>query len=570
MEVPADGQVLLGIMDSIDGQKKISRRRKEMSRTTWRGIRSDIWVAFDIAKLPRPVLRQDEVLMPEWAELLDILKAGEERKDQFFVKARKGLSPLIRFCSSNGVLPYNVNEAVLERVLILQCQRHVANRAQSITRNIARLWNEAIEKVPGWPKIALRVPEADKYESPPWSTYPHELLAKIEDYRASRTEEMTFEACIEDTAPDWEYDEANELPPRGHNSRRERQDRRVLRSSSADKERRLLRVYFGALVEIGVPPQEMANLGIVLDPSRVARGLSRIQKRIGPKKPKNSHLRGIANALVGFAEWAVERGLVPPQWPDKIRKMRNLAQPDYSHLTEKNQRFVNRLEDETFRQTFQCLPDILIEESEAEKKVRKDKEPKLTAEKRARLYQTAAIVELALATGLRVSNLASLDLEQHFDTIMGGQTSIIIPGEQMKNGDSVNIPLSDETVKIIEFYRSHHRGHLAKGPTTKLFPGKSDGHIGTGTIRDRIYLAARRHLGCKMTPHQFRHAIARLIDDSEPDAPGLAAKVLGQRGQGAIRHYMERHRRGAFRRFNEIRNANRGAYAKQKGNDDVL
>jgi integrase len=557
-------------MDSIDARKKTSRRGKEMSRTTWRGIRTDVWKAFDIAGLPRPVLRQDEELMPEWAELMDVLKAGEEQKEPFFVKARKGLSPMVHFCSSNGVLPHNVNDAVLERVLILQCQRHNVKRARSIVRKACHMWNETIEKVPGWPKIVLRVPEADKYESPPWSVYPPVLRAKIEDYLASRTEEKTFEACIEDTAPDWEYDEANGLPPRGHNSRRERQDRSVLRSSSAEKDRGLLRVYFGALVEIGVSPKEMANLGIVLDPSRVARGLTRIQKRIGSKKQQNSHLRGIANALTGFAEWAVERGLVPPQWPDKIRKMRNLAQPDYRNMTDKNSRFVNQFEDETFRQTFQCLPDILIEESEAEEKVRKGKEPKLTAERRARLYQTAAIVELALATGLRVSNLASLDLEEHFDTTQGGKTSLIIPGDQMKNGDSVNIPLSDETVKIIDVYRSHHRGHLTKGPTTKLFPGKSNGHIGTGTIRDRLFLAAQRHLGCKMTPHQFRHAIARLIDDSEPDAPGLAADVLGQRGQGAIKHYMERRRRGAHRRYQEIRDANRRAYAKQKGNCDVL
>ena len=48
-------------------------------------------------------------------------------------------------------------------------------------------------------------------------------------------------------------------------------------------------------------------------------------------------------------------------------------------------------------------------------------------------------------------------------------------------------------------------------------------------MTDRIEKAVRKHLGVKLTPHQFRHLAAKIILDANPGAYELVRQMLGHK-----------------------------------------
>jgi integrase len=69
-----------------------------------------------------------------------------------------------------------------------------------------------------------------------------------------------------------------------------------------------------------------------------------------------------------------------------------------------------------------------------------------------------------------------------------------------------------------------------------------------GAIKIANEKAVLRHLGLKITPHQFRHLAAKIILESNPGAYELVRQVLGEKNQKtAVNNYCEFNTRRAGR-----------------------
>ena len=90
--------------------------------------------------------------------------------------------------------------------------------------------------------------------------------------------------------------------------------------------------------------------------------------------------------------------------------------------------------------------------------------------------QIALAIEILLMCPLRIGNLASLNIERHVAFSRGPKSGIahlMIPGEQVKNGEPIEVELPAETTKLLVLYLNEFRPRLIKEPNPWLFPGRT-------------------------------------------------------------------------------------------------
>ena len=98
----------------------------------------------------------------------------------------------------------------------------------------------------------------------------------------------------------------------------------------------------------------------------------------------------------------------------------------------------------------------------------------LTSRKALRVQQ-ALIVQLLLVAPMRLANLVSLEIGRHFAAPSGpkGERFVILPSEEVKNGEMQSYLLSAYTNDLLQLYLEQARPVLAAGPSLFLFPAKS-------------------------------------------------------------------------------------------------
>src|SRR5689334_7778147 len=119
--------------------------RYNLTPKTWSNLRSNFRAAL-VQAPPRQPRRPDA----EWAPLRAALPTK---------RMKNGLSRLISFCESNSIPPAAVSDAVSDRFRAhLDSDTNVPSPHDS-HRLTCRLWNQAVETVPGWSPIRLSVPD---------------------------------------------------------------------------------------------------------------------------------------------------------------------------------------------------------------------------------------------------------------------------------------------------------------------------------------------------------------------------------------------------------------------------
>ena len=90
------------------------------------------------------------------------------------------------------------------------------------------------------------------------------------------------------------------------------------------------------------------------------------------------------------------------------------------------------------------------------------------------LVQMAVAVEILLMTGLRINNLANLDIERHLvrPSRRKPDLHIVIAGEEVKNREPLEYPLPAESAALVQRYLEEFRPRLARDGSTALFPGR--------------------------------------------------------------------------------------------------
>jgi integrase/recombinase XerD len=124
--------------------------------------------------------------------------------------------------------------------------------------------------------------------------------------------------------------------------------------------------------------------------------------------------------------------------------------------------------------------------------------------------RNAAIIELLFATGLRVSELCSLNA-QHIDFRNG---SIRVMGKGAK--ERVLQVGNPEVLAILRRYAEENAVHIRK--TGCFFPNRLSSPLSEQSVRFLVKrLCAKAEAGQNITPHMFRHSFATLLLEEDVD-----------------------------------------------------
>lgn len=427
--------------------------------------------------------RRGADLTPAWAVLMAAIPE---------IKARRLLSGLAHYCSSRGIMPDQVSEALVQGYFAHRAETSFLETGLGRVRELMRAWNRCVEAVPGWPDCRMLPPEVTPVSpGPAWELFPEGLRADIEAHLRRLAK-----------------------PHRSANGRR----RKPCKPSTVATRRRELVAFVRKAVAAGAPIDSLSSLEALLTPETVLRTFERLLDE-GGDRPK------VFVIDLGWKLHALAREIGAPDDAvsqlDDIRARLEEDRPPA--MTEKNLTVVRAVMAGDVWTRVTGLPELLLREAEA----LLNRSPR----KAAALAVLAIQILILTRAPVRVGNLLSIRLDYNLIR-PGGHGEpfhLSFPHYDMKNRVDLEFPLSASTSALIQRYIDLFRPHLENSRGTAwLFPGesgsRSPSHASTA-IAERV----ERELGLRVTAHQFRHAAAATILKQRPGDYEFVRRILGHR-----------------------------------------
>jgi hypothetical protein len=151
-----------------------------VSAAVWANARSLIAKSLNWAGMADMPGRYQGAFAPRWAQLWSKLPANTALAYQ--------LSRLMHFCSANDIAPEAVTDEVLAAMLDAMVEESLIRHPYAAYRSAARSWNNAVERIPGWPQQRLTVPSRRRLVWLSWDRLMPQLRQEIDTFfqRAAR------------------------------------------------------------------------------------------------------------------------------------------------------------------------------------------------------------------------------------------------------------------------------------------------------------------------------------------------------------------------------------------------
>ena len=429
------------------------------------------------------------------------------------IALQRGLCAFVRWCSWQGVEPEAVDDEVAARYHRYLVEESLNRHPNRTYQRTCVLWNRAVAKVPGWPARKLTVPSFRDRVSLPLGDFPASFREDLAKYRRV----MGGEDLLADNGP-----------------------KEPLKSSTLDHHGKQLRRFASALAHAGVSIDSIASLACLVDPETCRRGLDWYLDRLGERRPS---LFELMNTLIVVARTYV--GLPEPHL-EQLETFRSKLRCRQRGMTDKNRDRLRQFLDRRNQARFLCLSDKLLALA------RKHANPI----KAALLVQTALMHDIEIAAPMRLGNLTRLNLDRHIrplDAGRAGAVHIVIPGEEVKNGQILEFELPPETSALFRLYLRDHRPRLLSGVDDGwLFPGQKGGHKHEVSVSGQLCKAVLRHAGIEINPHLYRHIAAFFYLQGHPGDYETVRRLLGHRSiETTIAFYADFESYSAVRHYNE-------------------
>jgi len=143
--------------------------------------------------------------------------------------------------------------------------------------------------------------------------------------------------------------------------------------------------------------------------------------------------------------------------------------------------------------------------------------------------QIAIAIDILLACPLRPENLIELHWRRHFLEPNGpkGRLLLHIPAEETKTKSrDLTVEIPADVARRLRWYRRHILPCVDADPNGFLFVTKNGDRKNQQTLAQQMIELIEKHVGVHMTPHQFRHFVASLYLDANPEDHQTAQAIL--------------------------------------------
>jgi integrase len=458
---------------------KTDPARAKMSRKRWANLRSDLATAIAVSGL-RPMLKTADLPVDRaWRELLAV---GDRR-------IRDGLSRFSRWASLRRIAPRVVNNSTIERFIAELEAATLVRNLRDMPRVVAKAWNALVAlgdfeglrpvSVPGPKRRLIRIP---------WRQLPASFQADVERYLRW----LSVPDPLEDGARD------RRLAPR------------TLQLQQAH-----IHSAVTAAAAAGVRIAELASLACLVKPETFRALLRHRWQADGCRLSAYTH--GLAITLIAIAsEWVK----APPDAVATLKALRRKLGTLPSGLTEKNKALLRRFDNPHLISALIQLPDRLW---------RQARRGSTKSQRSFMDLQNALAIDLLIHVPLRMQNLAALDFETHMHWPRGRRNPALITfgGHQTKNKVELEFEIPTTLAERFWVYRNELAPSVIGRRPTAVFVTKSGKAKGPGALKLAIEKAVLRHLGVKVTPHQYRHLAAKFVLDNNAGAYELVRQLLG-------------------------------------------
>jgi integrase len=495
--IPATAEAVRELVgDLTPGELGVSSKRLA-------NLRSLIVRAVERFGMRRQVVTRAVPLSKAWSDLL-------ARAEPSYY--RHGLNRLGVYCSATGIAPAEVSPQALlgfHSALVAEC---FVKHPRKIIKLTIALWNHCMRTIEGWPPARLASPFKKEPDTLPLETFPESFRADVEHWitRMTRVDPLDLEAPV-----------------------------RPLRPATIKSYVMLFRRFASALVRRDILPLEMiTGLDVFFEGDRFKDGL----RHFLPESPgkTTSYVHYMATKLLHVARHYV-------RVPDgELTRLQALA----ARLDPKLPRGMSRRNRDRLEQFDE--PDVIRRLLAFPGEERARALACRSPIRRAKAMERALAVSLLIHTGLRIKNLRNLRLDRNIRRMASG-VCIELRAQEMKNEVELTLDLPHETIELLNCFAAEHRPLLPGHQGPYLFPGLDGGPRSYGAMRAAVSDPLRRHAGIIINPHLYRHAIAKIIVERNPEMYVAVSRRLGHKSiNTTLGSYLGTETRAASRQINRL------------------
>ena len=475
--IPVDlGAIRRTLDGTVAAWAKVSPKR-------WANLRSDLAAAIQASGL-RPMLRTGELRLDDvWSSLLALADP----------RIRHGLSRFSRWASQRRVAPEAVDAATIERFVAELDAATLIRNLRHLPRTVAKAWNGLVALHNGAGLRPIAVPAIGRtLIRVPWDRLPESFRGDVERY-------LTW-ASVPD--PLQEGARARALAPR------------TLRLQQAH-----IHSAVTAAAAAGVPLKQLASLASLVE-LETFRALMRYRWQEDGRK-LSAYTHGLAVTLIAIAsEWVK----APVDAIAALKALRGKLGRLPSGLTDKNQTLLRTFDDHRLLMALVELPDRLW--NAARRGLAASQSPFID-------LQSALAIDLLIHVPLRMHNLAALDFVRHLHWPQGPRRPALVTFGSDETKNDARLEFEIPTVladRLLAFRNEIAPAVIGERPNV-VFVTRTGKPRSQAALMVAIEKTVLRHLGVKITPHQFRHLAAKMELDLNPGAYELVRQLLGHTSQ---------------------------------------
>jgi integrase len=477
-----------------------------VSRKTLQTLKSNVLAALRHATGNNGRVTNRQKLNPVWQERMNRLPNR---------RFRTALSRLARYCSAKGIAPKDVCDDVVDAFMNYVRTETFAKKPNDVHRRGTRVWNEAAEKIPGWPQIFLTVPD---FRKPRQSFRPEAFPTSFQEDVQDHAFWLSGQNLMADNAPP-----------------------KVCRPRTIQQREKTIYLIASALVHEGWPVAEIRLLKDIVSVEAMKTALRHYLKKTNQQPSTFTH--AMAKAITSIARHYVR---VDTEQIEALKELKRRLGQEPVGLTEKNKATLRQFDHGGNILNLLDLPRLLLEPRPLKK---------LSPYRRAIRVQLALTISILLHAPLRMHNLTHLRLDTHLARPGGqnGPVHIVIPEDEAKGAQTIEYPIQGYTRELLDEYLSKYRSLICDEGCPWLFPTNRGKCKSQQTLAQQIRETVFKHTGLTITPHQFRHLAAKLSLDDNPGNFETVRQLLAHKnGKSTTNYYAELQTANAARHYDRL------------------